>query len=78
MVLWWFASKQRPRMAVTGLFLLGYGLARFAVEFVRLPDAHIGYMAGDWLTRGQVLSMPMILGGIAMLWIAYRRGSGRT
>jgi phosphatidylglycerol:prolipoprotein diacylglycerol transferase len=72
-VLWWFASKPRPRMSVAGLFVLGYGLVRFAVEFVRLPDAHIGYMAGDWLTRGQVLSAPMIIGGIAMLIIAYRR-----
>ena len=72
-VLWWYASKPRPRMAVTGLFLLGYGLSRFVVEFVRLPDEHIGYMAGDWLTRGQVLSAPMIIGGIAILIIAYRR-----
>ena len=75
LVLWVYASKQRPRMAVTALFLLGYGLARFAVEFVRIPDAHIGYMAWGWLTRGQVLSTPMIIGGIAMLIIAYRSGS---
>ncbi len=74
-VLWVYASKQRPRMAVTALFLLGYGLARFTVEFVRIPDAHIGYMAWGWLTRGQVLSAPMIIGGIAMLIIAYRSGS---
>ena len=73
LVLWVFALKQRPRMAVTGLFLLGYGLARFAVEFVRMPDAHIGYMAWGWVTRGQVLSLPMILGGLLLLVLAYRR-----
>lgn len=72
-VLWVFASKRRPRMAVTGVFLAGYGIARFAVEFVRLPDAHIGYMAWDWLTRGQLLSVPMIIGGILMIILAYRK-----
>jgi phosphatidylglycerol:prolipoprotein diacylglycerol transferase len=77
-ILWVYALKPRPRMAVTGLFLACYGIARFAVEFVRLPDAHIGYMAGDWLTRGQVLSTPMIIGGIIMLVIAYRRPAGVT
>lgn len=76
-ILWGFASKQRPRMAVSGLFLLAYGLMRFAVEFVRLPDAHIGYMAGDWLTRGQVLSTPMIIGGIVFMWLAYRQQPGK-
>jgi phosphatidylglycerol:prolipoprotein diacylglycerol transferase len=72
-VLWIFASRQRPRMAVTGLFLAGYGIARFAVEFVRLPDAHIGYMAWGWVTRGQLLSLPMIIGGILMIILAYRK-----
>ena len=72
-VLWTFASRQRPRMAVSGLFLVGYGVSRFAVEFVRLPDAHIGYMAWGWLTRGQLLTAPMIIWGIALLVLAYRR-----
>lgn len=71
-LLWWFGSKPRPRMAVSGVFLVGYGLSRFAVEFVRLPDAHIGYMAWGWLTRGQVLTAPMIIGGIVLLVLAYR------
>ena len=75
-VLWTFASRQRPRMAVSGLFLVGYGVSRFAVEFVRLPDAHIGYMAWGWLTRGQLLTAPMIIWGIALLVLAYRRQSG--
>jgi len=60
-------------MAVSGLFLLGYGVFRSAVEFVREPDAHIGYLAFDWLTMGHVLTIPMIVLGAAMLWLAYRK-----
>ncbi len=71
-ILWWFSRRPRPRMAVSGLFLLGYGLFRFAVEFVREPDRHIGYMAWDWFTRGQLLSLPMIIGGAVLLTLAYR------
>jgi len=71
-VLWWFTSRPRPRLAPSGLFLVIYGLARSLVEFVRVPDEHIGYLAGGWLTEGQVLSLPMILAGIAMLAWAYR------
>lgn len=69
-VLWFYSAKPRPMMAVSGLFLAGYGAARFCVEFVRLPDAHIGYLLGtDWLTMGHVLTSPMILGGLAlMIW----------
>lgn len=70
-VLWWFSSRPRPPMAVFGLFLLLYGLVRSAVEFVREPEAHIGYLLGGWLTVGQVLSAPMILFGAWMLWRAY-------
>jgi phosphatidylglycerol---prolipoprotein diacylglyceryl transferase len=72
-VLWWFTSKPRPRLAPSGLFLLLYGTSRFLVEFVRLPDEHLGYFAGDWLTMGQLLSLPMILGGVVLLSIAYQR-----
>jgi phosphatidylglycerol:prolipoprotein diacylglycerol transferase len=46
-------------------------LSRFAVEFVRQPDAHIGYLAFGWLTMGQVLSTPMILFGVMLLALAY-------
>ncbi len=73
-LLWVFSMKPRPRMAVSGLFLAGYGTFRFAVEFVREPDAHIGYLAGDWVTMGHLLSAPMIIAGIALLIWAYRRG----
>jgi phosphatidylglycerol:prolipoprotein diacylglycerol transferase len=71
-VLWWYTSKPRPRLAPSGLFMLGYGLARSAVEFVRVPDEHIGYLAGGWFTEGQLLSLPMIIVGIAFLAWAYR------
>ncbi|TDJ43833.1 MAG: prolipoprotein diacylglyceryl transferase [Gammaproteobacteria bacterium] len=71
-ILWTFSLKQRPRMAVSGLFLICYGISRFSVEFVRLPDAHIGYMAWGWLTRGQVLTAPMIIVGIILIILAYR------
>jgi phosphatidylglycerol:prolipoprotein diacylglycerol transferase len=70
-ILWIFSRRPRPMMAVSGLFLLLYGVFRFAVELVRVPDAHIGYLAFDWLTMGQLLSVPMILFGLAFLGIAY-------
>ena len=69
LLLWWFSSKPRAVGAVSGLFLIGYGSMRFIVEFVRMPDAHIGYLWGDWFTMGQLLSTPMILAGIAfVIW----------
>ncbi len=72
-VLWFFTKKPRPRMAASGLFLMLYGVFRFAVEFVRIPDRHLNYLAFDWLTMGQILSTPMILIGLSMLIVAYRR-----
>src|SRR5271156_536676 len=60
-VLWWYTSKPRPRLAPSGVFMLGYGLSRILVEFVRVPDEHIGYLAGGLLTEGQLLSLPMII-----------------
>jgi len=71
-LLWWFSSKPRPRYAVSGMFALLYGVFRFAVEFVRMPDADIGYLAFGWLTMGQVLSVPLIVLGLFMLWLSRR------
>ncbi|MDX1654376.1 MAG: prolipoprotein diacylglyceryl transferase [Candidatus Competibacteraceae bacterium] len=71
-VLWLYSARPRPTMAVSGLFLVLYGLFRFGVEFVRVPDAHIGYLAFGWLTMGQLLSLPMILIGAAFMAWAYR------
>jgi len=67
-VLWWFSRKPRPRYAVSGLFALLYGVFRFIVEFVRVPDAELGYLAFGWLTMGQVLSLPLIALGLFLLW----------
>lgn len=72
-ILWWYSSKPRPRMAVSGLFLLLYGVFRSLVELAREPDAHLGFLAFDWLTMGQLLSVPMILVGMAMIGAAYAR-----
>ena len=71
LILWWYSAKPRPYMAVSALFLLLYGVFRFFVEFYRVPDAHLEYLAFDWLTMGQVLSTPMILAGAVMLVMAY-------
>jgi phosphatidylglycerol:prolipoprotein diacylglycerol transferase len=70
-ILWWYSSKPRPRYAVSGLFLVGYGCFRFFVEFLREPDAQLGYLFGEWLTMGQLLCVPMILVGVGMMVYAY-------
>lgn len=72
-MLWVYSSRPRPVMAVSALFLLGYGVLRFAVEFVREPDAHLGFIMSGWMTMGQLLSLPMILAGGWMLWSVYRK-----
>ncbi|HSS06503.1 MAG TPA: prolipoprotein diacylglyceryl transferase [Rhodanobacteraceae bacterium] len=69
-VLWLYSRKPRPRYAVSGLFALLYGLFRFGVEFVREPDVQLGFIAFDWLTMGQILSLPLILIGIVLLWLS--------
>lgn len=72
-VLWWFSAKPRPRMAVSALFLIGYGSFRFLVELVRMPDAQLGYLAGGWFTMGQLLSLPMVIIGVIIMTLAYRQ-----
>ena len=74
-ILWWFSSKARPYMAVSGLFLLLYGVFRFIIEFFRMPDTHLpnnGYLLFDWVTMGQILTLPMIIVGAALIYLAYR------
>jgi phosphatidylglycerol:prolipoprotein diacylglycerol transferase len=73
LLLWFYSRRPRPTMAVSGLFLIGYGAFRFLVEFVREPDKHLGYLAGGWLTMGQVLTVPMIVAGLVLMLLAYRR-----
>jgi phosphatidylglycerol:prolipoprotein diacylglycerol transferase len=74
-ILWLYSARRPPTMAVSGAFLVGYGIFRFAVEFVRVPDDHLGYLALGWLTMGQILSTPMILFGLLLLALAYRRAA---
>ncbi len=72
LVLWVYSNKKRPYRAVSGLFALLYGIFRFIVEFYRVPDAHLGYLAMDWLTMGQILSIPLIVIGMVLLGVAYK------
>lgn len=72
-LLWWISSRRPPVRAVSGWFLILYGAFRFLVEFVRTPDAHIGYLFGGWFTMGMLLTVPMILFGVLLLWLAYAR-----
>lgn len=76
-LLWWFSSRPRPRGAVSGLFLIGYGSVRYAVEFTREPDSFLGILALGF-TMGQWLSLPMIVIGVALLVWAYRTAGQRT
>lgn len=72
LILWIYSSKPRPRMAVSGMFLLWYGVFRFFVEFYRVPDAGLDYLFLGWVTMGQVLSVLMIIPGAILLFMAYR------
>jgi len=72
LILWIYSKNPRPYRAVSGLFALFYGSFRFIVEFYRVPDEHLGYLALDWLTMGQILSTPLILLGVVLLTLAYR------
>ncbi|MEQ4574306.1 MAG: prolipoprotein diacylglyceryl transferase [Gammaproteobacteria bacterium] len=69
--IWLFSLKPRARYAVSGLFALLYGVFRFMVEFVRMPDNGV-YVAFGWLTRGQILSLPLIAVGLFLLWLSRR------
>lgn len=72
-ILWLYSIKPRPRAALSGLFLVGYGAFRFICEFFRMPDPFAGFVAFGWMTLGQVYSAPMILLGMGMLIWAYTR-----
>ncbi len=72
LMLQWFIRKPKPAGSVGGLFLLGYGVFRFAIEYFREPDAHIGLYAG-FISQGQILSLPMIIAGAGLMIWAYRQ-----
>lgn len=67
-----FWRKNPPRGAISGMFLLFYGLFRFLVEFVRQPDSQLGLYFQE-ISMGQILSTPMIIAGALMIWVAYKR-----
>ena len=67
LIVWFVSSKPKPAGFVSGVFLSGYGLFRIFTENFRSPDAHIGYIAFDWLTMGQILSLPMLIAGILLI-----------
>lgn len=73
LIVWFFSQRPRPRYAVSGVFALGYGTFRFGTEFFREPDVQLGYIAFDWLTMGQLLSIPLIIVGVFLLLLAYRK-----
>jgi phosphatidylglycerol:prolipoprotein diacylglycerol transferase len=72
LVLLWLGRKPRARGVLSGAFLLGYGILRFIAEFFREPDAHIGFDWLGWMTRGQLLCLPMLLAGAMFLWLSLR------
>jgi phosphatidylglycerol:prolipoprotein diacylglycerol transferase len=72
LILWIYSARPRPHMAVSGMFLLWYGIFRFFVEFYRVPDEGLDYLLLGWVTMGQILSTPMIIVGIMLLFLANR------
>jgi len=66
-ILWMIARQKRGQGVLSGLFLIGYALARMAVEFVRVPDEHLNYLLSDWVTMGHLLSLPMLLVGLFLV-----------
>ena len=74
-ILWIYSRKPRPLGRISGMFLLFYGLFRAFVEFYRLPDAHIGYLAFGWLTEGQLLSLPMVVLGLILIAFSFRQAN---
>ncbi|MFT4939131.1 MAG: phosphatidylglycerol:prolipoprotein diacylglycerol transferase [Paraglaciecola sp.] len=77
LMLWIYSNKARPAGAVSGLFLAGYGSFRFLVEYFRQPDEHIGLYNGI-ISQGQILSLPMIICGIALIIYAHKKGFEKT
>lgn len=63
-VIWVYARKPRPKGAISAVFLMSYAICRFLIEFFREPDPQLGFLAFDWLTMGQVLSLPMFILGL--------------
>lgn len=76
-LLWLYARRQRAQGQVAAAFLIGYGILRFAVEFFREPDAHLGLLSLGW-SMGQWLCVPMVVGGVGLWWWARLADAGRN
>ena len=72
LILWWYSSKPRPHAAISAMYMFCYGCFRFFTEFFREPDSHMGFIAFDWMTMGQLLSLPMIIFGIVVFYFAHK------
>ena len=62
-----------PQGTFMGVFVMGYGIVRFLVEFVRVPDAQLGYLLGGIITMGQLLSLPLVVAGAVLIVYAQRK-----
>lgn len=69
LLVWWYARKPRPTGRVSAVFLMGYAVCRLIAECFREPDQQLGYIAFNWLTMGQILSIPMLLVGFWLWWV---------
>ena len=67
-IVWWYAAKPRPDGCVSAIFLIGYAVCRLFIEFFREPDLQLGFVAFNWLTMGQLLSIPMLIAGLLLWW----------
>ncbi|MBT8142019.1 MAG: prolipoprotein diacylglyceryl transferase [Gammaproteobacteria bacterium] len=67
-ILWWVSRKPTRTRLISGLFLFFYGLFRFMIEFVRVPDSHLGYQMFGWVTRGQQLCFLMVVFGLYLIY----------
>lgn len=71
-----FYGLRKPGL-VAGIFAIGYALSRIFVETIRLPDEQLGYLYGGWLTMGQLLSLPILLGGVILVVYALTRPTNK-
>jgi len=69
-LVWWYSNKPRPTGCVSAVFLIGYAVCRILAEFFREPDNQFGFVAFDWLTMGQLLSIPMLLAGLFLYFFS--------
>jgi phosphatidylglycerol---prolipoprotein diacylglyceryl transferase len=72
-ILWLYSKKPRPAGYISALFLIIYGIIRFCLEFFRQPDSQLGFVAFGWMTRGQELSIPMVIAGILIFYFVHKK-----